>query len=76
MTRRGAMTRGYMIGLIMAALMSCLLQDFLGLEEYIDLCRRKWVYYPWWVWVYCILLLCGIAFLQIRKARKEDERRG
>jgi hypothetical protein len=30
-------------------------QDQMGLEIYIEMCRRNWVGVPWWIWIFPLL---------------------
>lgn len=39
------------------ALMNSLVQDWMGLERYIEMCRQHWLNIPWWVWPPLILLV-------------------
>lgn len=51
-----------MAGLIMA------IQDWLGLEAYIQYCREHWINYPWWAGG-TIFLLCTV-YAGIRASRE------
>lgn len=73
MTRKGALNRGFFIGLMMALLSQLFFQDFMGLEAYVDTVRRHWINLPWWPWAAGFVVMAVVSFRQIRKARREDE---
>ena len=48
---------GFILGIAMHATMSCLVQDWYGLELYVELCRKHWVTLHWAVWIPIVALI-------------------
>jgi hypothetical protein len=62
-------------GLALCSALHGVLQDWLGLEGYIQFCRAHWTNLSWWFWVPIIIaLLIGEAAAII--SRHIEERRG
>ena len=64
-------------GLALCSALHGVLQDWLGLEGYIQFCREHWVNLSWWLWVPLIIaLLIGEVVATINKHLEQRRARG
>ena len=57
-------------GMLFNALTVMLIQDWYGLEKYLEVAKEKWVNIPWWVWVpfiFAVLTWHGITLYRFEK---------
>lgn len=64
------MTKVYLLGLLNGVALHMWLrmsvEDWYGLEAWIEIVRRHWISLPWWVPVLVFLFFIGMAVDQIR----------
>lgn len=56
-------------GFFVHSFLSCMLQDWYGLETYIQLLRIHWVNIYWWVWVPLLMLVAISEMVGRAKAK-------
>jgi hypothetical protein len=54
------MRYSFLRGYFFCAFLNACVQDWWGLEKYIEHCRAGWVNLPWWFWI-PLLAILGIA---------------
>jgi hypothetical protein len=56
---------GVILGVILHSFLTCLFQDYVGLDAYIELCTKRWITLPWQIWIVPIginLLMIGTMY--------------
>lgn len=60
--------RSFCIGFVMGVSCIGLIQDYLGLEEYIVFCRKHWVDIHWFSWIVVLSVFSYLLVIQYSKA--------
>lgn len=57
--------KGFIAGFVCALALQSMFASYLGLERFVEFCRKHWVALPWWLW---LLLFFGILCLDMLSA--------
>jgi hypothetical protein len=72
MTRMKAFRRGQWIGMLMFFCIMNLIQDWLGLEDYVDFLQRHWIAVPWPVWLLGLIIVGVAQWATLTQIAKEE----
>lgn len=67
---KDALSHAFWRGFFMHMFLNCMLQDWYGLDRYINAVREGWVNIYWWAWIPALLLLVWSDIYDKRRLNK------